>query len=517
MKKEMSNAVIYIRVSTDTQVKGTSLENQEEACLRWTAANSLTAIRIFREEGKSSKTMKRPTMQKMLDFIDEHHQEIAFFVVYQMDRLSRHAQDYFDLLKSLKTYKIELRDASEPMVSTPASKFVQGIKILTAELDNDLKGERVRENMIRHTINGERMHMAPFGLKNVRDELNRSTVVPDQPNADKIATLLHEFSKGIYTKAALRDKAHELGLKQRNRKPMSIQYIDKMLVQPLYAGLERGPLTSNEYVDSLFPGIIPKSTFLLNQDILAGNNRVRGKYLKLNPLYPLRGLLRCAQCGRTLSASASTGNKGKKYPRYNCPNKMCEGRYVKPDEIHEQFLNELAHLRPSDSTLKLMKAVIVRQWNDDVKSINTKRRNVQLKIDGIEDEKALAVERLITGDITTEEKLVFTNRLNSKAATLQAELARLQQSAKTKEEAIDYAISYMANAPRLWNDSSIEMKSQYQSMIFPEGLPYNLTKSEFGTAKMGALYTLAGIKKDPSEADESLLVTSRRIELRLQG
>jgi hypothetical protein len=75
----------------------------------------------------------------------------------------------------------------------------------------------------------------------------------------------------------------------------------------------------------------------------------------------------------------------------------------------------------------------------------------------------------------------------------------------------------MANAPLLWNDSSIEMKSQYQSMIFPEGLPYNLTKSEFGTAKMGALYTLASIKKDPSEADESLMVISRRIELRLPG
>lgn len=39
------------------------------------------------------------------------------------------------------------------------------------------------------------------------------------------------------------------------------------------------------------------------------------------------------------------------------------------------------------------------------------------------------------------------------------------------------------------------------------GLPYNLRTNRFGTAKMSALYTLATIKKDSSDMEESLLVS----------
>ena len=86
-----------------------------------------------------------------------------------------------------------------------------------------------------------------------------------------------------------------------------------------------------------------------------------------------------------------------------------------------------------------------------------------------------------------------------------------------KSNAIDYALQFMSNAPKIWSNASIEHQLICQKLVFPAGITYDLSKNEFGTAKLSALYTLANIKKDPSMTDESLVVTSRGIEPRLPG
>ncbi len=90
-------------------------------------------------------------------------------------------------------------------------------------------------------------------------------------------------------------------------------------------------------------------------------------------------------------------------------------------------------------------------------------------------------------------------------------LTKLSQQTGTRQEAIDYVLSYMDNAPRLWADASPDMRALYQSMIFPDDIEYNFHTNKFRPLNMTALYTLANIKKDPSLADESFLATPRRI------
>ena len=100
---------------------------------------------------------------------------------------------------------------------------------------------------------------------------------------------------------------------------------------------------------------------------------------------------------------------------------------------------------------------------------------------------------------------------------MQKELNKLEKKIGTKEEAIEYAVNYIGDAKRIWTSASPEMKQVYQKMIYPEGLPYSLTKKQFGTAKMSHLYTFATIKIDPSESEESTLVIPRGIEPLLPG
>jgi hypothetical protein len=96
-------------------------------------------------------------------------------------------------------------------------------------------------------------------------------------------------------------------------------------------------------------------------------------------------------------------------------------------------------------------------------------------------------------------------------------MAKLDRHIGTKQEAVDYALSYIGNVSRLWVDANPDMKQIYQRMIFPEGVPYNLVTKQFGTAKMSPLYRLATIKKDSANASESLLVVPRGFEPLLPG
>ena len=75
----MKHAVFYLRVSTDEQVKGMSLENQLLACQQWAASNGIAVREIFRDEGVSAKSLNRPQMQQMLSYIEENKSLIAMW------------------------------------------------------------------------------------------------------------------------------------------------------------------------------------------------------------------------------------------------------------------------------------------------------------------------------------------------------------------------------------------------------------------------------------------------------
>jgi len=146
-----------------------------------------------------------------------------------------------------------------------------------------------------------------------------------------------------------------------------------------------------------------------------------------------------------------------------------------------------------------------------------RRNQLRELVDKLSEEKIDAAEKMVTGELSKTEKIELTNRLKKRIGTAQGDLHKLDNRIGTKEEAIEYAVNYIGNADKLWNNASPEIKQTYQHMIFPEGLPYSLSKKQFRTAKMSALYSFATIKKDPSMSEESLLVIPRRIELLLPG
>ncbi len=386
-----------------------------------------------------------------------------------------------------------------------------------AQHDNKVKSVRVKDNMKAKAKSGYRMSKAPLGLKNTRDVLNGSTVAPVDGVADKVATMLEAYATGTHTISSLLKLCEDIGLKSASGKPMQIQAVSKMLRYPIYAGLDQSKHTEGKLVPSAFKGIITPAIFYRNQELLEGNKNTSAKYKKNNPTFPLGRFILCSGCNKPITGSSPTGGSGKSSPRYHCS--RCRVPSIQVDELHEQFLHLLSSLKPDPDMERLLKEVIVRVWRDETKeeTLANKQKKLHRALEQLTEQKNRTLELLVAGSITVDEKNDLVAKINAESENTKKALSSVSAVSDLKSNAIDYALQFMSNAPKIWSNASIEHQLIYQKLVFPAGVTYDLSKNEFGTPKLSALYTLANIKKDPSESKKSLMVIPRRIELRLPG
>ena len=97
-------ALIYIRVSSEEQVQNYSLGTQEEICRREAKFKGYEVVEVFREEGRSAKTiLGRPELLRLLDYCRKNKKEIGAIIVYRLDRLSRKTEDFLCLFAQGKS------------------------------------------------------------------------------------------------------------------------------------------------------------------------------------------------------------------------------------------------------------------------------------------------------------------------------------------------------------------------------------------------------------------------------
>src|SRR6266851_5544821 len=145
----MKKAVIYIRVSTDEQVENMSLGNQLDACQRYAESNGLEVAKVFREEGESAKTAKRPQLLALLEFCQKHKGEIHTLVVWKVDRFSRRTEDHMAIKAALKKVGVGLSSVTEPIEDTVMGRLMETVLSGFAQFDNEVRAERSVGGMVK--------------------------------------------------------------------------------------------------------------------------------------------------------------------------------------------------------------------------------------------------------------------------------------------------------------------------------------------------------------------------------
>lgn len=361
--------IIYVRVSSEEQVKGTSLENQDDLCRAYCQNKGIEVVGIYREEGASAKTAKRAEFLRAIEYCRKNKGKIDAFVVYKVDRFARNTEDHFYVRKMLIDYGVTLHSVTEPIGNNPAEKFIETVLAGSAEFDNAIRTQRCIDGMAMRINQGIYPFKPPLGYDcQYAARRGEKKNEPDKPNKKIFPIIqkgLKEFSKGIYSQVEMIELFDTLGLSKMRGKKTTPQLASRIFDKYLkfYAGIIVNPWTKEE-IRGLHKPMITKEEYFKIRSILLGKSN-KAKKVILNPDFPLRRTIKCGVCGRPLTGSCSKG-RSDKYYYYHCYNKDCStyGKTINKKKLEDDFIEYLNSITPKQEFLTSFKAVVLDMWKE---------------------------------------------------------------------------------------------------------------------------------------------------------
>lgn len=335
--------VIYIRVSSERQVQGFSLDGQKRELIEYAKAKGLEVAEIYVEEGKSGKSIEgRDEFQRMMSDVTKQDSDVGYILVFKLSRFGRNTRDILNSLNILNKYGINLLTKEEGIDSSNNMGSLM-ITILgtVAEME--------RENIITQTMLGREEKsrqggwcggFAPFGydLQNERLVKNEYAYIVEMI-----------FDKYVHENIGIKGIVDYLN-KNRIKKPVpqnkqdfqftdwSTHTIKAILDNPVYTGYivfgrrrtvesvncETGEMEyklkkqdEKNYIWSdgqAHESIISKEIFDMAQQ-KRKNRACRGnRQIGQVPKHLLSGLLRCPECGSGMVISYNRWINKKKNP-----------------------------------------------------------------------------------------------------------------------------------------------------------------------------------------------------------
>lgn len=472
-KNEVTKGVIYLRVSTEEQVDNFSLDTQEDICQKEAQRRGIEVVKIFREEGRSAKTITgRPVLIELLEYCRKNKKTINSVMVYRLDRMSRQTSDYLAIRKKLAECNISLLSATEPTGNSPTEKLVETMLAGFAQLDNDVRSERTKNGLRARFLAGLTNGTAPLGYVS-----ENGYVIKDPKSWDKMKQAWDLVATG---KIPLREMAkimNEWGLRQTlkgKEHMLRSQTLSRLFRNKFYAGV----LTSERYPEEVKGQHIPMITeahFYRVQAILDGRNTNINiplpKRSHDNPDFPLRRLVNCGKCGSPLTGAWSKG-KRKKYAYYFCP-KRCGAPSIQAYEMDFLTVKLLADITPTDDCLNGFISLLRRTYYKRVSRLQKRKDEADVEMKRLQTLRQSLIEKNLNG-IYSDEIYKEQNKL------IEEQMAKVQV---TKDDAIlskynlEAIVNFMkdkfADLGKTYQQSDIHQIRVLLCSIFPSGMSWS--------------------------------------------
>ncbi len=503
-------AVVYIRVSEKSQVENNSLETQEKACLNLIKSRGYELAREpFKDGGFTAKRITtRPSLQELLVYCTNKKNEISYVVVYKLDRWARNTQDGLAAEALLSKYGVELVSVLENISKDPTGTFLKTIFLGAAQWDNEMKGLRVSDNLKTMFNDGRWGSRTPIGYKRPsgsKEERKGKVCEIDENLGPIIKTIFQEASRGVRKKVELAQIANSLNFGKFNGKEADCNLISKIVKKTFYYGYMYSPKWK-VYAWGKHEPIIDEETWRKANVNLFGKRSVY-QFQDLE-LYPLKGLIRCGECGHILTTSNPRG----KFRYYECKQKKCiKQQRLLADRAEKQFIALLQSIKPSEMVMKLFNHSVFAEWDNE---INFQRQKIKQYQEEIE-----KLDELISGYSISENKGILTqeeakNRIETartKITVLKIEMGDIKIEQYDGEITKNFTEIFLTNLDKLWLKLNLTKKQLLQNKIFPKGITCQNMIIRTDTLSPSFEY-IQQLKQQNSP-----LVTLRRIELRLPG
>lgn len=311
-------AAVYVRVSTQEQAReGISLAAQEEACRRMAVEAGALEVVVYRDDGFTGSTMRRPALRELLS----HLQDYDAIYVWKLDRLSRSVADWAGILRRLNESQVGFASVTERVdATTPMGRAMLFVMATFAELFLDILRENVRSALAHIASTGRRPTGTVYGYKR-RD----GHLVIEPRQAEVVREVFRRYIAGESMAAIGRDLQARGEPTKRAGKFWDATSVRDILRNPVYVGriTHRGEVLDGEHAP-----IVLDADWESAQAILQQRSRNRGQAVA-----HLSGLCRCGLCGGHMAAT--TVQRSRKDGSHLDYILNCGNRYrVPPAERH---------------------------------------------------------------------------------------------------------------------------------------------------------------------------------------
>ncbi len=329
----------------------------------------------------------------------------------------------------------------------------------------------------KRLLNGYYTFAAPWGYKYQKQEGGGNLLVRDEPVASYIQEVFEGLASGRFQSktevARFLTSCPEF--KKGSNGQVHTSRVENMLPRVLYGGMIERPDWGISLRPGKHEGLVSFETFL------KANERVNGKAYAparadLSEDFPLRGAVRCASCGHSMTANWSTSKSGKRHAYYLCFKKGCADyrKSIKRAEIEGAFEDLLKSLAPAPSLKELITAMFKDAWTMQQARTSAALKSVTEKIKAIEGEMDGLVDRLLK---TSNERVVRAceNRIDVLERDKAAMQEKLGQSGKPKrsfEEVFELTLGFLSNPWNLWKNGKISDQKTVLRLVISEPLSW---------------------------------------------
>lgn len=562
-------AVIYCRVSSAKQAQqGESLEDQASVCIEIARRYNAAVVpngKIFKEAFSGRKD-HRPVFDEVMEYIKTHQGEVDYFIIRNIDRLTRGGSTVYGQLKSqLTKYGVALLDGNGIVQTSQNTLAGTGFsydwseqspseisEIITAQagkVEVTTILTRLIKEEIKLTQQGYRVRAPNDGYRNEKifttEGKKRTIQIPDPSRAEFFREMFKLRAENNFDDHEICKRINAMGFKtqEKNRwdsgrrkilgksggSKLTPKILQSLIKRPAYCGVIIEKWTHYLPVRTPYDGLV--SIDLFNQanrgkiyikeyedgslEILHNQSkeRVIRHRNKNNALYPFRNIILCPYCSGSFKGSASKGKSGKHYENYHCSrgHKYFGVSKVTFEENIKKFIQSL---ELDQHFLNILDTKLIKQYRKHQSELLQASASIHRNLADLESRKQQAVDNLFECSSPVVKKTI-----EQRIESIERDIEQVKkQSKKTEIDESDvtaflrYAKHFMEHIDEMLIDTGDMRKQQALfGLVFDEFPTYQQILS--GTPKLSLVFA---IKKNHLDSG-SLLVTPRGVEPRLQA